>query len=153
MDCYESSLFGTRTNYLLEVHSRLLQQTAILNTEHEIFWHASHLTIIFWKNLYLALLIKLENMQSWITKMVNFVLCLIYIKTDMEDWHLPIKWETNLSRWTFQQNVRTFNANSTFSYLVILIECSFINAAVILKCKNAWLSYTFGFTLSVSVEF
>ena len=38
-----------------------------------------------------------------------------------------------------------------FSYLVILPQRSFVDAAVIYqgysKCKDAWFSYTFGFTL------
>ena len=38
----------------------------------------------------------------------------------------------------------------TFSYLVILLQSSFVDAAVVYqgysKFKNDWFSYTFGFT-------
>ena len=70
---------------------------------------------------------------------------------------MSMKWETYLSRWMLWVSPRHCTNNSTISHLVILTESYFVDAAVFhwdySKSRNAWLSYTFGFTSWVYVEF
>ena len=77
-----------------------------------------------------------------------------------EDTILNYKNDKSYTFFSFYKNIEMKDAcktieiqSETFSYLVILPRCSFLDAGVVCrgysKCKNIWFSYTFGFTLRV----